>query len=98
MFVVLFLMTGLSSLSDTNLVSTGDVISRVPPVYPEIAKKMGLSGNVEVLIQVNDQGKVTKAVAQSGPAMFRASAEAAVLQWKFKPTAGEGKVQVNFSK
>jgi TonB family protein len=98
LFVVLFFILSLGSFAGTGLVGSSDVVSRVAPAYPEIAKKMGITGIVEVLIQVDDQGKVTKAAAQTGPAMLRASAEAAVMQWKFKPSAGEGKVAVNFSK
>jgi TonB family protein len=96
--VVFMFVLGLACMAGTDTVNTSDVVSRVAPTYPEIAKKMGISGIVEVLIQVDDQGKVTKATAQTGPAMLRASAEAAVMQWKFKPAAGEGKIAINFSK
>jgi TonB family protein len=72
------------------------VLSKVAPQYPEIAKKMHITGTVEVDVIVDDSGKVTDVKAVNGPAMLRASAEAAIKQWKFKPGGGKGKVAVNF--
>jgi TonB family protein len=76
---------------------TSSVITKVPPVYPAIARQMSITGTVEVNITVDDSGKVTEALAVNGPAMLRASAEAAIKQWKFK-SGGKGKVAVTFSK
>jgi TonB family protein len=74
------------------------VVSKVAPQYPEIARRMNITGIVEVNIAVNDEGKVVEAAAVNGPAMLRAAAEAAIKQWKFKPGSIKGKVAVTFGK
>lgn len=81
--------------ADTSL-DASTAISKVQPVYPEIAKRMNISGVVEVEVTVDESGKVTDATAVNGPAMLRASAEAALKQWKFKPGGGKGKISVRF--
>ena len=57
---------------------------------------MNITGTVEVNITVMIL-EVTEASAVNGPAMLRASAEAAIKQWKFK-SGGKGKVAATFSK
>ncbi len=76
---------------------SNSVVSKVAPVYPQIARQMNITGVVEVSVVVDDSGKVTEATAVNGPAMLRASAESAIKQWKFK-SGGKGKVTVNFGK
>lgn len=75
------------------------VKSRVPPVYPEIAKRMKISGAVRLEAVVNAQGKVTDVKEISGNHMLAIAAEEAVRQWKF--AAGDGQtnesVEVMFS-
>jgi TonB family protein len=73
------------------------VITKVPPTYPAIARQMNIAGVVEVNVTADDNGKVTEALAINGPAMLRASAEAAIRQWKFKGS-GKGKIAVTFGK
>jgi TonB family protein len=73
------------------------VVNKVAPTYPAIARQMNISGVVEVNVTADDSGKVTEAVAINGPAMLRASAEAAIKQWKFKGS-GKGKISVSFGK
>jgi TonB family protein len=64
---------------------------KVKPVYPEFARKMNVSGKVEVVFKVNESGKVFEAKAVSGPVLLRASAEDAMRQWRFAPTLINGK-------
>jgi TonB family protein len=70
------------------------VKSRVAPVYPEIAKRMRIGGEVKVEATVNALGKVTGAKAVSGNRMLTTAAEDAVRQWKFEPGSGESTVDV----
>jgi TonB family protein len=76
-----------------------EVQSRVAPVYPEIAKRMRISGTVEVAATVDPNGKVKDAKAVSGNHVLSTAAEAAVLRWKFEPGTSDStvNVQVNFS-
>ena len=68
--------------------------SRVAPVYPEIAKRMHISGAVKLEATVDAQGKVTDVKALSGNRMLSAAAEEAVRQWKFAPGASDSNVNV----
>ena len=70
------------------------VKSRVAPVYPEIAKRMKIAGEVKVEATVDASGKVTEVKAISGNHMLAVAAEDAVRKWKFESGAGESKVNV----
>ena len=73
--------------------------SRVPPVYPEIAKRMKIEGAIKVQATVDPDGKVTDAKAVSGNRILSSAAEDAVRKWKFEPGSGESMVvvDINFS-
>ena len=66
-------------------------ITKVQPTYPELARRMKLSGTVQVAIVVDTTGKVVSAQAVDGPTVLRGSAELAVRQWRFKPSTMNGK-------
>lgn len=74
------------------------VVHRVPPVYPEMAKRMHISGTVRVLTTVDATGTVTKVEGQGSNKILSGAAEDAVKHWKF--AAGDGiatvTVQINF--
>jgi TonB family protein len=70
------------------------VKSRVAPIYPEIAKRMKIGGEVKVQATVDATGKVTEAKAVTGNHMLAVAAEDAVRHWKFEPGAGETTVNV----
>jgi TonB family protein len=75
------------------------VKSRIPPVYPEIAKRLKISGEVKLQAVVDAQGKVKDVKALSGNHMLALAAEDAVRQWKFDSGSGEATVvvAVNFT-
>lgn len=75
------------------------VKSRVAPVYPEIAKRMHITGEVKLEATVDAQGKVKDLKPVSGNHMLEIAAEDAVRQWKFAPGDGDSvvPVTVNFS-
>ena len=73
---------------------TRAVKSRVPPVYPEIAKRMRITGEVQLEVTVNAQGKVTDVKAVKGNHMLEVAAEDAVRQWKFESGDGDSVVSV----
>lgn len=70
------------------------VKQRVPVVYPEIAKRMKIGGEVRVQATVDATGKVTAVKAISGNHMLTTAAEDAVKKWKFDSGAGEATVTV----
>jgi len=61
------------------------VKQRVAPVYPELAKRMKITGEVKVEATVDPDGKVTDAKAVSGSKTLSLAAEEAVRKWKFAP-------------
>lgn len=73
------------------------VKARVQAVYPEIAKRMKITGDVKLTVTVNADGKVTDAKATSGNRMLSAAAEDAVKKWRFEPGAGATTEDVTIS-
>ena len=70
------------------------VKSRVPPVYPIIAKRMKIQGEVHLAATVNAKGKVTNVKEVSGNHILAIAAEDAVRQWKFVSGSGTSTVDV----
>jgi TonB family protein len=69
--------------------------TRVNPVYPELAKRMHISGMVRISATVAPDGTVTATKTVSGNHMLSPAAEDAVHRWKFAPAAEESTVEVN---
>lgn len=70
------------------------VKSRVAPIYPELAKRMRISGVVNVDATVDAAGKVTDVKATSGNRLLSSAAEDAVRKWKFTSGVGTAVVHV----
>jgi TonB family protein len=73
------------------------VKTRVAPVYPEIAKRMHISGAVKVSATIDAEGKVTDAKAVSGNQMLSAAAIEAVRRWRFEPGDGQTTVELEIN-
>ncbi|MDX2030937.1 MAG: energy transducer TonB [Blastocatellia bacterium] len=69
----------------------GNAVNKVTPTYPAIARQMNASGEVQVQITINEEGRVIEAVALSGHPLLRTPAEDAARRWTFKPTTLSGK-------
>ena len=68
-------------------------ISRVSPVYPELAIRARTSGNVVLDVQIDKSGRVVKATPVEGPSVFYDAAVKAVMQWRYRPaTIGKANV------
>ena len=73
------------------------VESRVAPVYPEIAKRLKITGAVHIEVTVDADGKVTDLKTISGNRAVSVAAEEAVRRWKFAPGAGVATIPVDVS-
>jgi TonB family protein len=73
------------------------VKSRVAPVYPEIAKRMRIEGEVRLSVTVDPDGKVTDVKPISGNHMLSTAAEDAVRKWKFETSSGDSTVDVSLT-
>lgn len=62
-----------------------ELIKFVNPVYPEMARRAGLQGQVLVAFIVTREGRVTEPRVLKGPEIFRTAALEAVRQFLFKP-------------
>src|SRR4051794_16051928 len=71
------------------------VKTKVPPVYPELAKRMKITGVVKVEATVDADGKVTGVKTVSGNSSLQSAAEEAVRKWKFVPGDGTATVDVD---
>ena len=67
------------------ITSGGKLIGKVMPVYPQIARTMGISGAVRLMATVGKQGNVEKVKFLNGPSLLAGAAEQAVRQWTYQP-------------
>jgi TonB family protein len=62
------------------------IISLPKPAYPEMPKRMGIQGAVNVQILIDESGKVISAQAVKGHALLTRAAEDAARRARFTPT------------
>jgi TonB family protein len=68
---------------------------KVAPTYPELAKRMRISGVVKVSATVAPDGSVTATKTLAGNHMLSGAAEDAVHKWKFVAAPSESTVEVD---
>ncbi len=75
------------------------VVSRVAPSFPEIARRMHVSGTVVLMVTIQPDGTVSSVKVESGHALLAPAAQDAVSRWRFapNPTVSESQVEVNFN-
>ncbi|MFI5102076.1 MAG: energy transducer TonB [Terriglobales bacterium] len=85
-------------------VSTGLLIKRVQPNYPQLAKQARIQGQVVLQAEISKDGTIQNLQLISGHPMLAPAAIEAVRQWRYKPyllngepVAVETQVIVNFS-
>ena len=74
------------------------VVSRVAPVYPELARRMHVGGKVVLMVSVDANGSVSNTKVESGHALLAPAAQDAVKRWHFAPApeATQSEIDVNF--
>jgi TonB family protein len=70
--------------------------SKVQPVYPELARKMNLTGTVKLEVVVAPNGSVKDAKVVGGHPVLANAALDAVRKWRFEPAAAESSGVVDF--
>lgn len=75
------------------------IVSRVTPQFPELARRMHVSGKVLLLVTIQPDGTVSSTKVESGHALLAPAAQDAVSHWHFapNPTASESEIEVNFN-
>src|SRR6185369_7551711 len=66
-----------------------EAITKVPPVYPDSARSLGLSGTVTVQAYVKTDGTVGATRILDSVRGLDEAAAAAVVQWRFKPATAK---------
>jgi protein TonB len=88
-----------------SVLSEGQLVNRVEPVYPQIAKISGIQGQVKLHAIIGRDGRIQSLSAVSGhPLLVRAALDA-VEQWRYRPYVLNGEavevetfITVNFNK
>ncbi|HEV3305486.1 MAG TPA: energy transducer TonB [Candidatus Sulfotelmatobacter sp.] len=70
--------------------------SKVQPVYPDLARKMNITGTVKVQVVVSPNGTVKDAKIVGGHPVLASAALDAVKKWRFEPAPGESTGVVDF--
>ena len=67
--------------------ATRRVVRQTAPIYPEMARKIGLGGTVKVVAVIATDGDVKSVEPVGGSPLLIKAAEDAVAKWKFAPGA-----------
>ncbi len=76
---------------------TRKVKNKVAPTYPEIARRMNISGTVKLVVVVAPNGAVKSTKVLGGHPLLVSAAEEAVKKWKFEPAPAEDSGVVEFT-
>jgi len=78
-------------LLKNSLKATRKIVSKVVPVYPELANKMQMRGTVKVEVVVAPNGKVKFTQVLGGSPLLAKAAVDAIEKWKWGPAPQETK-------
>ncbi len=85
-------------------VQAANLIKKVIPIYPQIARSARIQGTVRFTAQIGKDGRILNLKFMSGPPVLVDSASTAVKQWVYRPTLLDGKpvevitqIDVNFT-
>ena len=67
------------------------LIRRVEPIYPALAKQIQHEGRVELRAIISTAGTIESLEVLSGDPLFIQSALAAVREWRYRPTILNGR-------
>jgi TonB family protein len=72
------------------------VKTRIDPIYPDLARRMNVTGTVKVMVVIGTNGSVKSAKPLGGhPLLIEPSVEA-VKKWKYEPAPEETTTTVQF--
>lgn len=75
------------------------IVKQTMPRYPEVARRMKLTGTVKVIAVVSPDGKVKSVETVGGSPVLIQAAKDAILEWKFVPASAESRqvVELHFN-
>jgi len=93
-----FGLAGPAHSQQTSNENSRKLVRKVAPHYPDLAKRMNLSGTVKVVAVVSPDGTVKKVEAVGGSPLLVDAAQSAVTQWKFAPgTESRETIELHFT-
>ena len=92
------MLLGASGLAQTGSTDEGKrkVKSKVTPAYPELAKRMSVTGKVKIEVIIAADGHVKSTRAVGGHPLLVQACQDAVKEWKFLPAPEESTQLVEF--
>lgn len=70
--------------------------SKVQPIYPELARKMNITGTVKIEVVVAPNGTVKDARIVGGHPVLASAALDAAKKWRFEPASTESSGIIDF--
>jgi TonB family protein len=89
-------LPALSTSGQAQEETTRKVKARVDPMYPELARKMHISGTVKLQIVISKDGNVKSTKVIGGPPLLIDASVDAVKRWKFEEAKDETTQPVEF--
>ncbi len=100
MLAVVVMVAGMGTLGIRAQNSDNEIVRRaktkVQPAYPELARKMNITGTVKVQVVVAPNGTVKEAKVVGGHPVLATAALEAAKKWRFEPAAVESTGVVDF--
>ena len=92
------MLLGASGLAQTGSTDEGKrkVKSKIAPAYPELAKRMNVTGKVKIEVIIATDGHVKSTRAIGGHPLLVQACQDAVKEWKFLPAPEESTQVVEF--
>lgn len=96
--LIAVLIWGASAFSQTGTTdeTKRKIKSKTAPVYPELARRMNVSGKVKIEVVIASDGHVKSTRVVGGHPLLVQSCQDAVKEWKFMPAAEETTQIVEF--
>src|SRR5437879_12277364 len=73
------------------------VLSNPVPAYPEVARRMRLSGVVKVQVVIGADGRIKEKNVIGGHPILVSAVEDTLKNWKYAPASGETTTQLEFN-
>lgn len=87
--VVLFAVHPTRAQEQETAESSRKIVTRVMPVYPEVARQFNVKGSVKLSAVVASDGRVKSLSVKGGHPLLVDAAESAIRKWKYAPASHE---------
>jgi TonB family protein len=94
--LVLFSGPSIAAQSGSTDETNRKVKSKTTPLYPELARRMGVSGKVKIELVISPDGRVKNTRVVGGHPLLVQACQDAVKEWKFMPAPEETTQVVEF--